>query len=162
MLRWLIILLIMITPYMTSFAQPFESMTLEEVRTQFLLYVNQYRMEKGLEELQQRYSFVAQDHASKQATIDQYLAHSGFNERADQILALNKQADIADQALFGFYSVAENCCSFPVCSDPAKKAFEQFLSSFSHRHNLLKRWQYTAIGIDQGASGIFYFCQIFF
>ncbi len=161
MVRWLL-LFIMGTAAISSFAIASKTVTLEDVRTQFLSYVNQYREEKGLEELQQRFSFIAQEHASKQASIDQYLAHNGFNERADQILAVLRQEKETIQPSFGFVSVAENCCSFPICMDPAKKAFEQFLSSISHRHNLLKRWQYTAIGIDQGASGTFYICQIFF
>ncbi|MFP4460649.1 MAG: CAP domain-containing protein [Thermotogota bacterium] len=144
------------------FSATVETLTLEEVRSQYLDYVNDYRKKRGLNELEQRFSYIAQSHASDQAAKDHYNAHRGFNERADQIMALLKEESTAEKTYFGFLSVAENCCYFPICPDPAKQAFQQFISSPSHRRNLLKRFQYTAIGIDQGESGCFYFCQLFF
>lgn len=145
-----------------TISEPMKTLTLEEVRQQFLNYINDYRRDRGLKELELRYSYIAQAHASDQAEKDKYLAHNGFNTRADQILDVLRKEAIQENLFFGFVSVAENCCYFPICLDPAKKAFLQFISSPTHRHNLLKRCEYTAIGIDQGESGHFYFCQLFF
>jgi len=143
-------------------AETVEELTLEEVRQQFLDCINDYRKDHGLGELKLRYSYIAQAHASEQARRDQYMAHRGFEQRADQIMDyLKQETDIRNQT-FGFISVAENCCYFPMCMDPAIKAFQQFISSPSHRRNLLKRYEYTSIGIDQSQSGCFYFCQLFF
>ena len=50
MVRWLL-LFIMGTAAISSFAIASKTVTLEDVRTQFLSYVNQYREEKGLEEV---------------------------------------------------------------------------------------------------------------
>ena len=139
-----------------------KTLTLEEVRSRFLLYVNNYRRENGLEDLEQMYSFIAQEHANNQASKDKYLAHRGFNIRANLIMEYVKQESLTQNNSFGFVSVVENCCYFQICIDPAKKAFELFVASPFHRFNLLKKCQYTAIGIGQGESGQFYFCQILF
>lgn len=146
----------------TTLSETVETLTLEEVRDQFLFYVNDYRKKRGISALEERYSFVAQAHANDQADKDQYLAHRGFDNRADRIMDFLKQESVKKNDFFGFVSVAENCCYFPICFDPAKKAFQQFIASPTHRRNLLKRYQYTAIGIAQGESGNFYFCQLFF
>ncbi|MDN5359442.1 MAG: hypothetical protein PWQ84_505 [Thermotogaceae bacterium] len=148
--------------FSTTISESVKTLTLEEVRQQFLDYVNDYRNDRGLEELELRYTHIAQAHASDQAERDQYLAHRGFNQRADQIMDYLKQESELKNKAFGFLSVAENCCYFPICLDPATKAFQQFIASPTHRRNLLKHCEYTAIGIDQGKSGCFYFCQLFF
>ena len=158
----LTILILFVFCFSTTIAETVKTLTLEEVRQQFLDCINDYRKERGLEELELRYSFIAQSHASEQAVKDRYIAHRGFNQRANQILDLIRQESIQKKRFFGFISVAENCCYFPVCMTPAKKAFQQFISSPTHRSNILKHYQYTAIGIDQGQSGCFYFCQLFF
>jgi len=158
----LTILLLFIFLFTISISESVKTLTLKEVRQNFLDYINDYRKDRGLEELELRYSSIAQIHASNQAEKDRYLAHRGFNSRAQQILDLLRKESIQDNSIFGFATVSENCCYFPVCIDPAKKAFLQFISSPTHRSNLLKQYHYTAIGIDQGESGCFYFCQIFF
>src|SRR6056297_468780 len=158
----LIVFVLFIFYCSTTIPETVKTLTLEEVRQQFLDCINNYRKERGLEALELRYSFIAQTHASDQAERDRYLAHRGFNQRANQILDLIHQEAIQKNNFFGFISVAENCCYFPVCMNPATKAFQQFISSPTHRSNILKHYQYTAIGIDQGQSGCFYFCQLFF
>jgi len=135
---------------------------LEEVRQQFLDDINNYRTNRGLTQLELKYSSIAQAHADRQAQFDRFLAHKGFDQRADHIMDLLKQDHGKSNRLFGFVSVAENCCYFPICPEPSKKALQQFLSSPSHWRNLLKGWSYTAIGIAQGESGHFYVCQLFF
>ena len=145
-----------------TISETVEQVTLEEIRQQFLEHINDYRQDRGLEKLELRYSYIAQMHASNQAEQDKYLAHKGFNQRADLIMDYLKQESELKSKNFGFLSVAENCCYFPMCMDPAIKAFQQFISSPSHRRNLLKRYEYTSIGIDQSQSGCYYFCQLFF
>ncbi len=156
------VLFLFICCFSIATSESVKTLTLQEVRQQFLDYINNYRKERGLDELELRYSFIAQAHASHQAERDKYLAHSGFNARADEILDILRQESSQENNFFGFATVAENCCYFPICTDPAKKAFLQFIASPTHRRNLLKNYQYTSIGIDQGESGCFYLCQIFF
>jgi uncharacterized protein YkwD len=137
-------------------------LTLEEVRGDFLLYVNAYRQQKKLPPLTLKYCGVTQAFANRQAEEDRYLSHEGFNERASTIKKAFEQEISQNGHSLKSFSIRENCCWFSVCPDPAKKAFELFKRSSGHRSNMLQNNEYTSIGIAQSGTGAFYFCQIFF
>ncbi|HPR96316.1 MAG TPA: CAP domain-containing protein [Thermotogota bacterium] len=155
------VLCLFLLTVMNSFASE-KYLTLGEVRDDFMSYVNEYRKGHALPPLMIKYISVAQDFAEEQAERDRYLAHRGFNDRAQMIKKATDNDLFKTGERSNSFSVYENCCWFTICSDPAKKAFDLFVESSGHRKNMLKKTTYTSIGIAQSESGTFYFCQLFF
>ena len=125
----------------------------EAVKARFKELMNDYRVANGKEEFLEHWVFtkIAQDWVDYQASIDQYLAHEGFQDRvreAERLLGMS----------IGY--VAENCAMNSGHADPAWVAYDGLIHSSGHRKNILMM-TVCGTGVARSKSGKYYFCQFF-
>ncbi|MEA1884760.1 MAG: CAP domain-containing protein [Thermotogota bacterium] len=125
----------------------------ESVKARFKDLMNDYRVANGKEEFLEHWVFtkIAQDWVDYQASVDQYLAHDGFQDRvreAERLLGMS------------IAYVAENCAMNSGYADPAWVAYDGLIHSSGHRKNILMM-TVCGTGVARSKSGKYYFCQFF-
>ena len=115
-----------------------------------LIYINQFRVQKGLPKLQMNplLSQEAEQHSADMATHRMAFGHEGFAQR---IAHLQKKIQTAQG---GAENVAYNYKT-------AKIVAEGWIKSPGHRRNILGHYNQTGIGIVRDKSGRPYFTQLF-
>ena len=111
--------------------------------------VNQHRIQQYLPALQinPHVQVVAVEHAQAMANGSTSFGHSGFEERARQLLGQ-----------LGGKSAAENVA---LAAADASQIVQHWLDSTGHRNNIEGNFTLTGIGVAQGKDGRVYCCQLF-
>jgi len=118
--------------------------------------INQKRAENGLRPLawSDALAKVARQHSQNMAEF-KFFSHRGMDNKM--------VSDRADNAHLGkWQAIGENIAFNRGYQDPVGKAVELWLSSPSHRHNLMdENWKESAVGVAVGPDGSYYFTQVF-
>ena len=115
-----------------------------------LLYINQYRQNKGFTSLQldSIISVVALAHSINMATKKTAFGHDGFEERMQKIIKnFPKMKAFAENVAFGKLS--------------AEGVVKGWINSPHHRKNIEGDYTYMGIGVAKNNKGISFFTQIF-
>jgi len=115
-----------------------------------LLYINQYRQNKGLASLQldSIISVVALEHSINMATKKTAFGHDGFEERMQKIVKnFPKMKASAENVAFGKLS--------------AEGVVKGWINSPHHRKNIEGDYAYMGIGVAKDSKGVSFFTQIF-
>jgi uncharacterized protein YkwD len=116
-----------------------------------LLYVNEYRNSKKMSPLisSEQLAQIARAHSlgmQRKNKID----HHGFSGRVSKVRKQYPRSYMAENVGFNHrYSM------------PEKRMVESWISSQSHRVNILGNYRYTGVGITQSAEGKIFFTQFF-
>lgn len=131
-------------------AQALPSSRVEISAEDILIYINQFRVQKGLPKLQMNpfLSQEAKQHSADMATHRMAFGHEGFTQRMSH---LQKKIQSAQG---GAENVAYNYKT-------AKIVAEGWINSPGHRRNILGHYNQTGIGIVRDKSGRPYFTQLF-
>ncbi len=133
-----------------------------EIHSEFLDLVNGYRMRNGRNTLVLKYHDISQSYTNYQADIDKYIGHRGFDSRGDMVEEKLAEEGILDYSKPGSFHVAENAGYCDYSANAAKRLFESFVASSSHRKNLLGNFKYTSLGVSISKTGKVILCQLFF
>lgn len=134
----------------------------EKIHSEFLALVNSYRAKYGKNQLSLKYHEISQSYTNYQADIDKYIGHRGFDYRGDKVEEKLASDGILDYSKPGSFHVAENVGYCDYSSDAAKRLFDRFVASSSHRKNLLGNFKYTSLGVSISKTGKVILCQLFF
>jgi uncharacterized protein YkwD len=124
-------------------------------RTAFNL-LNRKRIENGLASLawSDGVAQIARLHSRNMAEL-KFFSHRGKDHKM-----VSDRAD--DANLGGWESIGENIAFNRGFGDPIARAIDNWLSSPSHRQNLLSsNWKESAIGVAVASDGSYYFTQVF-
>jgi uncharacterized protein YkwD len=133
------------TPTITKDALP-------ELEYQIFEYVNEYRRQRGLRSLRidDRISDHARAHSQAMASHAIPFGHTDFKRRVRQV-----------DRIISSRRVSENVAYIFSHNDPAKRAFEGWLKSPTHRRAIEDNFSITGIGVAIGDRGALYFTQIY-
>lgn len=139
----------------TPVPQPIPTITeasLPELERQIFEKVNQYRVQRGMRALRIDPRIAVQARAHSRAMADRRVpfGHYNFKQRARQV-----------DRIISSRRVSENVAYIFSHNDPAKRAFEGWLRSESHRRAIEDNFSITGIGVAMGDRGALYFTQIY-
>ncbi len=101
---------------------------------------------------------LAQAHTDNMAKQDKY----GDDDKDGHVLDGKSAKDRVDAIGYKYAAFGENVHMNFGYSDPVKVAMDEWKKSEGHRKNLLNdAYTETGVGIAQGKSGKWYFCQVF-
>ncbi len=122
----------------------------KKMAADILTYVNEYRRQKGLAQLQANdvISLAADRHSKNMAAQNIPFGHDGFDDRMAGIAKQVKPSNaFAENVAYG--------------AKTAHEAVDMWLHSKGHRENIEGNYNLTGIGIVKGADGNLYFTEIF-
>lgn len=131
-------------------AQKLSSKQEKYYQQQILVYINQYRSNKGLNALalNDGLNTIALSHSRNMCNGSVAFGHDGFNGRMSQAKRINPNLrGFAENVAYGMQTPQE--------------VSQDWYGSSGHRRNLLGDFSLTGIGVERGSDGYLYFTQIF-
>ena len=114
--------------------------------------INSHRRSKGLPSLvwEERLAVVSRLHSSRMAGSDHYLGHAGIEFRGTMVGSIMECAIYRENVAMAF--------NVP---NPASRVVLSWLESNTHRRNIESDATLTGVGVSRGASGTWFFVQVF-
>ena len=136
--------------FMLSSVAGFAQSEYNDMSTEILQYINEYRAKKGLKPLNMEaaISEAALKHSEYMGTKTIRINHDGFEERMYALMkALSPARGAAENVANGQHS--------------AREVVNMWLASPGHRENIEGDYNLSGIGIYKNRNGVLYFTHIF-